>query len=267
MRGAFCQLSLWLLQRVLPESAAADAERWAAHHYQAQPQDREVNTAETTSFKRAFLGGLALYVVGFAVGDDLLSLLFTSGGQVPFSKISGEAESVFFCVNILIKGILLLFYSRWALRHDLFHGKFVFSKRAAVICVISLILFLILSLSFQVKTNLVDSWNYFNRLHGFPFGLINTILQYVYYIFEGLVMIWIADAFQTAGDIGLRQPKIPWGGLALGMLWGLGHVFGKGWFTALTWALPFGIAVGVVYLLDKKNVEAPFLFWMIFNVV
>jgi len=223
--------------------------------------------AETITFRRIFLGGLALYVVGFTIGDDLLSLLFTSNGQVPFSKISGEAEAAFFCVNILIKAVLLLFYTRWAFGHGLFHGKFVFSKRTAVISIVSLILFSILSLSFQFKTNLFDSWNYFNRLHGFPFGLINTILQYVYYIFEGLVMIWIADAFQTAGEIKLRQPKIPWGGLVLGLLWGLGHVFGKGWFTALTWALPFGIAVGVVYLLDKKNVSAPFLFWMIFNIV
>ena len=220
--------------------------------------------AETITFRRTFLGGLALYVVGFAIGDDLLALLFTSGGQAPFS--SGESEAAFFGVNILIKGILLLFYTRWALSHGLFHGRFVFTKRTVVISVISLILFSILSLSFQFKTNFLDSWNYFNRLYGFPFGIVNTFLQYAYYIFEGLVMIWIADAFQTAGEIRLRKPRIPWGGIALGLLWGISHVFGKGWFTALTWALPFGIAVGVVYLLDKKNVLAPFLFWMIFNI-
>lgn len=224
-----------------------------------------MDTAESTTFKRVLLGGLALYAVGFIIGDDLLWSLFTRGGQVPFS--SGQAEAAFFCINILIKGVLLFFYTRWASSHDLFHGRFVFGKRTAAICVISLILFSLLSLSFQVKTNLLDSWNYFNRHYSFPFGLINAILQYVYYILEGLVMIWIADAFQIAGEFRFRQPKIPWGGLALGLLWGLSHVFGKGWFTALTWALPFGIAVGVVYLLDKKNVWAPFFFWMIFNIV
>lgn len=225
-----------------------------------------MDTTDAITFRRTFLGGLALYVVGFIIGEDLPYYLFTNGGQVPFS--SGEAEAAFFCVNILIKGVLLFFYTRWALSHDLFHGKFVFSKRTAVISVIILLLSLFLSLSFpQFKTNLLDSWNYFNRLYGFPFGLINTILQYVYYIFEGLVMIWIADAFQTAGEIRLRKPRIPWGGIALGLLWGIGHIFGKGWFTALTWALPFGIAVGACYLLDRKNVLAPFLFWMIFNIV
>lgn len=136
-----------------------------------------------------------------------------------------------------------------------------------MISIVSLILFATLSLSVQFKTNLLDSWNYFIRLYGFPFGLVNTVLQYVYYIFEGLIMIWIADAFQTAGETKLHKPGIPWGGLVLGLLWGGSHIFGKGWFTALTWALPFGIAVGVVYVLDKKNVLAPFLFWMIFNIV
>ncbi len=224
-----------------------------------------MDTTEAATFKRAFVSGLALYVVGFAIGDDLLYLSFTSGGQAPFS--SGEAEATFLCANILIKGVLLFFYTRWALSHDLFHGKFVFSKRTAVISIISLILFAILSLSVPFKTNLLDSWNYFNRFYGFPFGLVNTVLQYVYYVFEGLVMIWIADAFQTAGEIRLRKSRIPWGGIVLGFLWGISHIFGKGWFTALTWALPFGIAVGVVYLLDKKNVLAPLLFWMIFNIV
>jgi hypothetical protein len=224
-----------------------------------------MDTAETTTFKRAFLIGLALYVIGFAIGDDLLYFLFTNGGHAPFS--SGEAEAAFFCVNILIKGVLLFFYTRWALSHDLFHGKFVFGKRTAMISIVSLILFAILSLFVPFKTNLLDSWNHFNRLYDFPFGLVNTVLQYVYYLSEGLVMIWIADAFQTAGEIRFCKPRIPWGGIALGLLWGISHIIGKGWFTALTWALPFGVAVGVVYLLDKKNISASLLFWMIFNIV
>jgi hypothetical protein len=35
-RGTSCQQSLWLLERVLPESAAAEAECWAARHYSAE---------------------------------------------------------------------------------------------------------------------------------------------------------------------------------------------------------------------------------------
>ncbi len=227
-----------------------------------------MDATDVITLRRAILGGLALFIIGFTIGDDLLYLLFTSGGQVPFSKISGEANAMFFCINILVKGLLLFFYTRWALSHNLFHGKFVFGKRTAVISAIILLLSLFLSLSIpQFKTNLPSNWNYFNRLYGFPLGLSNTILQYVYYLFEGLVMIWIADAFQTAGEIKLHNSKIPWGGLALGLLWGGSHIIGKGWFTALTWALPFGVAIGVVYLVDKKNVSAPLLFWMIFNIV
>ncbi len=227
-----------------------------------------MNKTEAATIKMAFLSGLVLYIVGFLFGDDLLSLLFTNGGQVSFSKITGEANAVFFCVNSIVKGILLLLYTRWALSNNLFHGKLVFTKRTAVISIVSLILFLILSISFpQIKSNLPSSWNYFNRLYGYPFGPIDTILQYVYYVFEGLVMIWIVDSFQTVGEKIFQKPRIPWGGIALGLLWGVSHVFGKGWFTALTWAFPFGIAIGVCYIMDKKNVLAPFLFWMIFNIV
>lgn len=32
VRGAFCHQSLWLLERVVPESAAAEAHRWAAFY-------------------------------------------------------------------------------------------------------------------------------------------------------------------------------------------------------------------------------------------
>jgi len=41
-------------------------------------------------------------------------------------------------------------------------------------------------------------------------------------------MIWIVDAFQTVGETRLAKPGIPWGGIALGSLWGGSHVFGKG---------------------------------------
>ncbi len=228
-----------------------------------------MDTAETIAFRRAFLGGLVLFVVGFIFGEGLplFLFIFTRGRQVPFSKISGEAIAAFFCVNILIKGLLLLFYTRWALSRDLFQGRFALSKWTVVISVIILLLSLILNLSFpQFKTNLLDSWNYFKRLYGLPLGLINTILQYVYYIFEGLVMIWIVDAFQTAGEIRLRKPGIPWGGIALAVLWGIGHIFTKGWLTGFL-ALLLGIAVGYCYLLDRKNVLAPLLFWMIYNIV
>lgn len=214
------------------------------------------------------LGGLILYIVGFIVGDKLLALCFTGGGDTSFSELTGEANALFFCINILVKGALLWFYTRWALRHDVFRGKFAFGKRTMVIIVISLILFSMLSLFLpQLAPSLLKEWNYRSRLYGSPFGLINTALQYIYYVFEGLVMVWITDAFQTAGEVRFRKARIPWGGIALGVLWGGGHVLSKGWFTALTWALPFGVVVGVCYLLDKKGVWSPFLVWMIYNIV
>ena len=215
----------------------------------------------------ALFGGLFLYIVGFLLGDDLLAWLFTRGGQVSFAQLSGEANAAYFCLTISIKGLLLWFYHRWAFKHGLEHITTAFSKKTAAVSIISLILFVILDFAFPgFKSNLMSTWNYFNLLYGLPLGLLNTVLQYIYYVFEGLTMIWIADAFQTAGETRWSK-SIPFGGIALGLLWGSSHIFGKGWFTALTWALPFGLAVGALYVFDKKNFWTPFLFWMIFNVV
>jgi len=75
------------------------------------------------SLRNPLLGGIALYLFGFIVGDNLLSLLFTKHGQIPFSELSGGSEVLFFSTNILIKTALPILYSRQASHNQSFQMK------------------------------------------------------------------------------------------------------------------------------------------------
>lgn len=50
------------------------------------------------------------------------------------------------------------------------------------------------------------------------------VLQYLYYAFEFVLVTLMVDAAQQTGEGLGRSKKVPWGGLYVGLTWGLGHV-------------------------------------------
>jgi hypothetical protein len=99
---------------------------------------------------------------------------------------------------------------------------------------------------------------------GTMWGWTDTILQYLYYVTEGLAMVWLVDAFDTAGDAACPRFRFPWGALALSLLWGGGHYFTKDVATAV-YAMTAGLAIGGMYFFSGKRLLPPLSLWMLLN--
>ncbi len=90
-------------------------------------------------------------------------------------------------------------------------------------------------------------------------GWIAFIFQNIYYIFES-VLIYLFIAFgQEFGEKFWKSSKIPWGGILLGLSWGLMHIFTKNITVGLS-AVLSGVALGLVYIVMHKNPKYAFLF-------
>ncbi|MGL4343998.1 MAG: hypothetical protein ACRCTE_02280 [Cellulosilyticaceae bacterium] len=90
------------------------------------------------------------------------------------------------------------------------------------------------------------------------YGWVAYIFQYVYYLFETVLVLFVVAYGQKFGE-GVFQKrvkwahKVPWGGILCGITWGLIHILSKG-------SLSTGLALafcsmlyGVSYLLLKKD--------------
>lgn len=108
----------------------------------------------------------------------------------------------------------------------------------------------------------ISIWNWsgwkvykeFNNL-----GWLKFIFQYLYYLMETVLILLIVVFGQKAGEIKFHQPNIPWGGILLGLTWGLVHALTKGELNIGLFGFFSGILYGVIYLIAKKNVRIAYL--------
>lgn len=124
----------------------------------------------------------------------------------------------------------------------------------AVICVV-----------IAITLSYID-WNGFKVVKEFQHnGLLKFIFQYIYYFFEtGLFLLIIVFA-QKAGDTFFKNDKIPWGGIAVAVTWGLAHIFTKSSLTVGLQTCIGGLLFGIVYIVTKKNIRIAFpLIFMMF---
>ena len=95
-------------------------------------------------------------------------------------------------------------------------------------------------------------------------GVPQWIVQIIYYAFETLGFFLIIAFSQHFGEKLFKNDKIPYGGIACGLTWGLTHILTKDLAVGLI-SLGFGIIFGVIYMLTRKNprVAIPLL-WALF---
>ncbi|WP_143047376.1 hypothetical protein [Isobaculum melis] len=85
-------------------------------------------------------------------------------------------------------------------------------------------------------------------------GILAFIFQQMYYIAEGLVIVMIIAFGQTLGEQLIKGYVFPWGSIALGLTWGLGHLLSQDIVTAL-YCVIFSLFCGVLFLLIKKDAK------------
>lgn len=112
-------------------------------------------------------------------------------------------------------------------------------------------LFVCIAISIAAKSVV---WNGFKPLLEFQsLGAFLFIFQYIYYIAEGFLISLILVFGQKACEKWFHNEKIPYGGIVLGLTWGLMHIVSKGdigigILTALS-----GFLYGVIYLIVNRD--------------
>ncbi len=92
-------------------------------------------------------------------------------------------------------------------------------------------------------------------------GWLKFIFQYIYYLFEMVLVTLILVFSQKAGEIWFRKKNIPYGGIVIALTWGAAHFFTKGVLSGIL-GMAAGIAFGFVYLLVNRDIKKayPILF-------
>lgn len=88
-------------------------------------------------------------------------------------------------------------------------------------------------------------------------GWLKFIFQYIYYIFETVLVMLILIFGQKAFEQWFRKPNIPYGGIILALTWGIAHFFTKGIATGIACMIS-GLAFGSAYLLVNRDIRKAF---------
>lgn len=84
-------------------------------------------------------------------------------------------------------------------------------------------------------------------------GVVGATLQHLYYFAEMTLCCYMLRVFQKAGEELVGSKRIPYGGIVLGVLWGLiVHTISKGIAVGI-YMLILSVLWGVIYLVSKKN--------------
>lgn len=85
------------------------------------------------------------------------------------------------------------------------------------------------------------------------------MLQWVYYALEFSLAACIIDCAQHAMEKRGACKKIPWGGLFLGLTWGIGHAITKGNAVAGAASFVLSLLIGTLYVLFEKKPIIPLI--------
>lgn len=98
------------------------------------------------------------------------------------------------------------------------------------------------------------SWNGFKLIEEFQNnGTIQFLFQHLYYVFEIFLVFLIIAFGQESGERYFKSIKIPWGGILVGLTWGLSHILTRGDLMSGLFTALFGALFGVIYLAAEKN--------------
>ena len=90
-------------------------------------------------------------------------------------------------------------------------------------------------------------------------GPILFPFQYIYYLFEVMLVLLIIIFGQMAFEKWFNNNKIPFGGILVAITWGLGHWLTKGSLFAGIYTAVGGFVFGAAYLLTNRNVKLSYI--------
>lgn len=95
-------------------------------------------------------------------------------------------------------------------------------------------------------------------------GPVRFVFQYIYYVFETVLVTLILVFGQKAFEKWFHRENIPYGGIIVALTWGIGHFFTKDIWTGIVCMIG-GLAFGSVYLLVNRDIRKAFpILWIMF---
>lgn len=198
---------------------------------------------------------LGLYAFGGLGFEMLLAFiiepLLYGESLMEFNNLENVLHWLITCFVWLIMVVFLTKISEKKYKFNIFQNKGDISKTNWIICI------LILLTSFSIS--FID-WNGFKVLKEFQYnGLLKFVFQYIYYVVETMLVALIIVFGQKAGELWVKNDKIPWGGLLTAITWGAIHILTKGDIKSGLLCGISSILFGIVYLLTKKNIKIAYL--------
>lgn len=85
------------------------------------------------------------------------------------------------------------------------------------------------------------------------------VMQYIYYILEGILISYIVIFSQEFFDKLFKSKYIPWGSIICMLTWGAGHIFSKNLNTGI-YAIILAFLFGITHLILNKNFKYSIIF-------
>ena len=84
-------------------------------------------------------------------------------------------------------------------------------------------------------------------------GLTAFIFQYIYYMAEGFLISLVIVYAQKACETWFKNDKLPYGGIILGLTWGVAHILSKGSVLVSVLAVIAAFLFGAAYVFVNKD--------------
>ena len=132
------------------------------------------------------------------------------------------------------------------------NNKSTFSKKIIAVCIS--IIFIILKMFFynQYEPKFITEFINFHQSSGFV-GVIGAILQHMYYFAEMVLCCYILRLFQKSGELIFKCRNFPYGGIVLGIFWGLIiHIISQGILVGI-YMMILSCVWGVIYIVSGRD--------------
>lgn len=89
-------------------------------------------------------------------------------------------------------------------------------------------------------------------------GLLKFTIQYIYYMFETMIILLIIVFSQKAFELLFNNKYIPYGGIFLSLTWGMTHIISKDLFVGI-YLMFFSLLYGIAYLLLNRDFKKAYI--------
>lgn len=222
------------------------------------------------TIKNSILGAIYLVIVVMLIIMFLpdVYVYFREGIAFRSFKHWKHADTAFVSswMVIVLRIASLWLYKIWAVKRNVFDVSSVINKRSIFIIVVMFFILIIGALVVPHTFSLAAHYHTRIELWGNTWGLLNTITIYLYYVVEGIYIVWMIGVFQMLGEVSAKKKSIPWGGIGLALTWGVLHYFTKGMTQLIAHSI-LSVVMGILFLISRRNFWPPFFLWMAANVI